>query len=243
VTDLVKTTELAGNVAAYDTSILGLIGNADTVVKIVIFMLLAGSVWSWAIIFDKFISYRTAFDKAERFEKLFWSGQMLQQLYDRIRSHVDHPMASVFVIAMDEWARNAKIIATGNPNAIAGVKSRLSKTMENAVFKEINKMETNLNFLAILSSAAPFVGLFGTVWGIMHSFQGIAALKSATLAVVAPGIAEALLATAIGLIAAIPAGLAYGFLYKKLDSLSERLEGFTLELENLLSRELDEGTK
>jgi biopolymer transport protein TolQ len=241
VNDALNTAELAGNVASYDVSILGLIGNADMVVKLVIFMLVAGSFWSWSIIFDKFMRFKTISEKMDKFEKVFWSGQVLQQLYDRIRSHADHPMAVLFIAAMDEWNKNSSIIASGNKLALTGVKDRLSKIMQNSNYREIAKMESNLSFLATLSSAAPFIGLFGTVWGILHSFQGIAAMKSATLAVVAPGIAEALLATAIGLIAAIPAGLFYNLFSKKLDNLSDRLDDFATELELLLTRELDSG--
>jgi biopolymer transport protein TolQ len=242
--DHVTTTHaIAGNVAAYDASILGLIGNSDIVVKFVILLLLAGSVWSWTIIFEKIIKLRLILSKTEKFERLFWSGQVLQQLYERIKGHADHPLACIFVAAMDEWSKNIKIINSKSTELIPGVKERIDITIGNSANRELSKLERNLNFLAVLSAYAPFIGLFGTVWGIMHSFQGIAALKSATLSVVAPGIAEALLATAIGLIAALPAGLFYGFLNRKLNSLDERMENFSVELKLLLSRELDEGIK
>jgi biopolymer transport protein TolQ len=239
----------AADVAAPDLSIIGLIAQADLVVKTVMFLLLLGSFWSWAIIFDKWMRYRTIQQKIDRFEKLFWSGQVLDQLYERIKNRADHPMALVFVAAMHEWSRGANIVQTvvsrnaGVESQKTGVKERISQAMHVAMNREMEKLQRNLSFLAIIGSSGPFIGLFGTVWGIMNSFQAIAASKNTTLAVVAPGIAEALFATAIGLFAAIPAVMFYNILTNKVNYIWGRVEDFSIELNSLLSRELDEGSK
>jgi biopolymer transport protein TolQ len=237
---VVKTVELAGNVAATDMSILGLISHADIVVKLVILILFIASFWSWAIVCDKYVKYKDLNSKSEKFEKLFWSGQLLEQLYERIKGRTDHPLANIFIAAMHEWTRTP---TTTDYGLAASLRERIFKAMDLVINREADKMEKSLSFLAMVGSNAPFIGLFGTVWGIMHSFQAIAASKNTTLAVVAPGIAEALLATAIGLMAAIPATMFYNILTDKLNSLQGRMEDFSSELGALLSRELDEGRK
>jgi biopolymer transport protein TolQ len=237
---VVKTAELAGNIAATDMSILALISHADIVVKLVMLILLIASFWSWAIVCDKYIKFNDLTDKSDKFEKLFWSGQLLEQLYERIKGRTDHPLANIFMAAMHEWTRSTQ---TTDYALAVSLKDRIFKAMDLVTNREASKMERHLSFLAIVGSNAPFIGLFGTVWGIMHSFQAIAASKNTTLAVVAPGIAEALLATAIGLIAAIPATMFYNILSDKLNNLQGRMEDFSAELGSLLSRELDEGRK
>lgn len=238
-----KTTELAGSVAATDMSMLALIGQADIVVKAVMLMLMLASIWCWTIIFDKLMKFRAVAAKTERFEKVFWSGQLLDQLYERIQNRIDHPMAAVFVAAMQEWGRKGVQTQADNSRLYVGIKERIFQAMQVAANREIEKLDSNLSFLATVGSAAPFIGLFGTVWGIMNSFQSIAASKNTTLAVVAPGIAEALLATAVGLFAAIPAVIFYNMFSSKLNNLTGRIEDFSSELGALLSRELDEGIK
>jgi biopolymer transport protein TolQ len=238
---VMKTTELAGNIAATDMSILSLIGHADIVVKLVMLLLLAASFWTWAIIFDKMIKFRGLNARTEKFEKVFWSGQLLDQLYERVKTRADHPLAIVFVAAMSEWSRKNQV--SGAHHLHVGIKERIFQAMQVAGNREIDNLGENLGFLATIGSAAPFIGLFGTVWGIMNSFQSIAAAKNTTLAVVAPGIAEALLATAVGLFAAIPAVIFYNYLSGKLNQLSNKVEDFSSELGGLLSRELDEGQK
>lgn len=242
---MMKTAEVAGSVAASDMSILSLVGQADIVVKIVMLLLLLASLWSWAIIFDKLLKLRYTLLKTERFEKIFWSGQLLDQLYERIQNRVDHPMAAVFVAAMQEWSRRntGQLSSESSNHLFVGVKERIFQAMQVASNREIDRLERNLSFLATVGSAAPFIGLFGTVWGIMNSFQSIAASKNTTLAVVAPGIAEALLATAVGLFAAIPAVIFYNMFSTKLNNLTGRIEDFSSELGALLSRELDQGRK
>jgi len=225
-----------------DISLLSLITDADMVVKGVMAILLLASLWCWSIIFDKSFYYRQTKTKLERFEKKFWSGQLLDQLYDRLRDRADNPMAVVFVVAMEEWRRFiANKVQSQDQSLRAGMRERLAQAMAVAVNREVEKLEKNLGVLATVGSSATFIGLFGTVWGIMSSFQSIAASKNTTLVVVAPGIAEALLATAIGLFAAIPAMVAYNLLSARMGHMVGRIEDFASELGALLSRELDEG--
>lgn len=233
----VNAAEIAGTVAQVDMSLFSLITKADFVVQMVMLMLVVASVWCWAIVFEKWMKYKAISIKSENFEKKFWSGQVLDQLYEKIKTRPNHPHAVVFCAAMNEWGKN--LISTSDASIKRGIKERLSQTMSSAINKEIASLSTQLQVLATVGSSAPFIGLFGTVWGIMHSFQSIAASKNSTLAVVAPGIAEALLATAIGLFAAIPAVIFYNLLNAKLNSITEKLEIFSQELETLLSRELD----
>lgn len=223
-------------------SLLGLISNADIVVKFAIFLLIMSSLYSWAIIFDKFTLFKRLILKTEKFEKVFWSGQLLDQLYERLKSRADHPIAAVFVAAMYEYYRQDINKISGSMSYLSmGIKERVAQAIEVAKSREIAKIEKRLSFLATVGSAAPFIGLFGTVWGIMNSFQSIAAAKNATLAVVAPGIAEALLATAIGLIAAIPAVIFYNYFANKLNFFVARIDDFANEISALISRELDQG--
>ena len=182
--------------------------------------------------------------KTNKFEKVFWSGQLLEQLYERVKNKADHPIAAIFVAAMYEWNRQNIDKMSGSLSYLsASIKERIFQAMDVARNREMERIQKHINFLATVGSAAPFIGLFGTVWGIMNSFQSIAAAKNATLAVVAPGIAEALFATAVGLITAIPAVIFYNLFANKLNNLNSRLDDFSNELGALLSREIDEGMK
>jgi biopolymer transport protein TolQ len=222
-------------------SIFHLITSADIVGKSVMFLLFLLSIWSWAILFDKYIKYKNLKKKIQKFESLFWSGQVLDHLYEKIRLKADHPLSQIFVAAINEWKRDTdRKIEKYNTGLRIGLKDRIMQTMELIRNREVEKLEEGLSFLATVGSSAPFIGLFGTVWGIMHSFQSIAASKNTTLAVVAPGIAEALLATAIGLFAAIPAVIFYNYLVSQLNSLSNKIDDFISELYTLLSRAIDE---
>ena len=178
---------------------------AGPVVKIVMFGLLLASVWAWAIIIEKLFAFRRARREADRFEQLFWSGQSLDELYSALSRGRTFSMASLFVAAMREWKRSVE----GNIRAMGGIQLRVEKVMDVTISREMEQLDRRLLFLATVGSTAPFVGLFGTVWGIMTSFQAIAVSKNTNLAVVAPGIAEALFATALGLLAAIPAVVFY----------------------------------
>src|SRR5947207_3426598 len=188
-----------------DLSLLTLFWNAHWIVKTVMTGLLVCSVWVWAIAIDKTVLYTRTKRAMDRFEQAFWSGQSLEELYRGLSSRPNHSMAGLFVAAMREWKRSFE----SQGRSFAGLQTRIEKVMDVTIAREIERLERRLLVLATVGSAGPFIGLFGTVWGIMTSFQSIAATKNTSLAVVAPGIAEALFATAIGLIAAIPATIFY----------------------------------
>jgi biopolymer transport protein TolQ len=219
-----------------DLSLIVLFQQAHIVVKTVIIGLLLASIWSWAIIVDKTILYGRIRRQMDRFEKLFWSGQSLEELYRSLTGRTPTAMASVFVAAMREWKRSFEAGA----RSPIGLQTRIDKVLDVTIGRETERLERRLLFLATVGSAAPFIGLFGTVWGIMTSFQAIAASKNTALAVVAPGIAEALLATALGLLAAIPAVIAYNKLSNEAAKIEQRLEGFGDEFSAILSRQVDE---
>ena len=216
--------------SAYDLSIFSLFLRADPVVKFVMIGLFVSSVWSWAIIINKIKMIRKINNVTKKFEDLFWSSSSLEDLYSKTESNNSNPMISIFNKSMIEWlkVRNSK-----NKDK---VENRLNNVLVNSINNEITKLEKNMIFLASLGSAAPFVGLFGTVWGIMNSFQAIGITKNTSLAVVAPGIAEALFATALGLIAAIPAVIAYNKLSSVFDNYSVRLETFAQEFVNRVTK-------
>ncbi len=227
---------------SHELSMWGLFMQADTVVKIVMLLLVLASVWSWAIIFEKILKMRRMRRRANEFEDAFWSGGSLEDLYDRMGSHPADPMSSIFSSAMREWRRSAAKGLTQKSNDLrASLRDRLDQIMHLTINREMEALEKRMTFLASVGSTAPFVGLFGTVWGIMNSFQAIAASKNTSLAVVAPGIAEALFATALGLVAAIPAVVAYNKLSSDLGRYAGRLDGFATEFGSILSRQLDEG--
>jgi biopolymer transport protein TolQ len=219
-----------------DHSIWALFWQAGWVVKLVMIGLLAASVWTWAIIVDKIIAYNRMRLQLGRFEQLFWSGQSLEELYRTLSERKTTGMGSIFVAAMREWKKSFE---RGVKSPIS-LQNRIDKAMDLALTREMEHLEGRLGFLASVGSAAPFIGLFGTVIGIMTSFQAIAGSESTNLAVVAPGIAEALLATALGLLAAIPATIAYNKLSSAAGKLGLRMEGFADEFSAILSRQIDE---
>ncbi len=219
-------------------SLLGLFLQADIVVKLVMLILLFASVWVWTIIIEKVMTLRRVNREANVFEDSFWSGGSLDELYEREGTDPGNPMAAVFGAAMSEWKRTARI--AGTEIGKTGVKERVDRAMNVTIMREMDRLERFMIFLASVGATAPFIGLFGTVWGIMHSFSAIAAMHNTDLAVVAPGIAEALFATAIGLVAAIPAVLAYNKLSNDLSRFAGRLEGFGSEFSAILSRQTEE---
>ena len=220
-------------------SIVAMFRRADIVVQAVMLLLLAASLWSWGIIFNKLGMLAGLKRKAKRFEKTFWSGQSLDDLYQQFSSRGDHPMAAMFLAAMREW-RRAFEGGTPRESQIGGIKDRIDKSMSVTIMRETDGIEKQLGMLATIGSVSPFIGLFGTVWGIMTAFQAIAIQKNTNLAVVAPAIAEALFATAIGLIAAIPAYIAYNAFSTKAGKYSARLEGFADDLSTAIQRRLAE---
>lgn len=218
-----------------DFSLVALFLRATFTVKVVMLMLFVSSVWSWAIIIQKHILFRKARGEAAVFDRAFWSGEPLDELFEKIGSTPDGASEKIFASGMLEWRRSHR----QDGGLIAGAQARIDRSMDVAIAKESESLNSGLSFLATVGSTAPFIGLFGTVWGIKHSFEQIAISQNTNLAVVAPGIAEALLATAVGLIAAIPAVV----FYNKLNADAERIiggyEAFADEFATILSRQLD----
>jgi biopolymer transport protein TolQ len=230
-----------GQAAALDLSIWGLILQADLVVQIVMLILLAASVWCWTIIFDKLRRFHRLRGQADTFEESFWSGGSLEELYEDVGNAPGHPLATLFSVAMHEWTlASQRGVMLTDEQSQTNLQRRIDRVMGIALTREMESLERHMSFLATTGSTAPFVGLFGTVWGIMNSFQSIALTKNTSLAVVAPGIAEALLATALGLVAAIPAVIAYNKLSSDLGRYAGRLETFAGEFSALMSRRLGE---
>lgn len=237
-TDAINTVGLAAASGDLDFSVWTLFLRADLIVKLVMLLLLSASVWCWAIIIEKSVRLRRLNRDATEFEDSFWSGGSLDALYDRIGAQPLDPMGAVFSSAMKEWRRSAE---TGNLTVDRGssLTERIERVMDVTLSRELEHVERQMIILASTGSTAPFIGLFGTVWGIMNSFQSIAMSKNTSLAVVAPGIAEALFATALGLLAAIPAVIAYNKISKDLDRYAARLEDFSSEFSAIISRQLD----
>lgn len=228
--------EQVGLAATSEVTLWSLFMQAGFVVKLVMIGLLAASIWTWAIVVDKAVAYRRARRQLDGFERVFWSGQSLEELYRNLAEARTSGMSAIFVAAMREWKKSFE---RGARSPI-GLQTRIDKAMDVTLAREAELLESRLGSLASIGSAAPFVGLFGTVVGIMTSFQAIAGSRSTNLAVVAPGIAEALLATAMGLLAAIPAVVAYNKFTADAGKLTARMEGFADEFSAILSRQIDE---
>ena len=216
-------------------SFVELFAQANIVVQLVMLGLLAASIVSWAIIIEKSIAFRRARREADRFEQMFWSGQSLEELYSGLAQNRTFSMTALFVAAMREWKRSVE----GSIRALGGIQLRVEKVMDVTIGREMDRLDRRLLFLANVASAAPFIGLFGTVIGIMTTFQAIAASKNTSLATVAPGISEALFATAIGLMAAIPAQVFYNHFIASSSQIARRLESFSDEFSAIVSRQID----
>jgi|TARA_R110002072_G_scaffold54057_9_gene142034 biopolymer transport protein TolQ len=238
-TTAVDAAVLAGS-AQYELSVWGLFLQADIVVKLVLLLLLAASFWSWAIIFDKLIRLSKLKKKAAIFEESFWSGGSLDQLYDRVGDQPPDPLSAVFVSAMREWRRFAAKGGQLSNDGGGALRERIERVMGITIGREMDRLERQMIFLASVGSAAPFIGLLGTVWGIMNAFTSIAAQANTSLAVVAPGIAEALFATALGLVAAIPATVGFNKLNNDIGRYGQRLDAFAGEFGAILSRQIEE---
>ena len=221
--------------APVEVTLWGMFWGAHFVVKLVMLGLLAASIWSWAIIINKTMLFSSTEKAMDRFEDSFWSGNSLEELYQSLSTTPTTAMASLFVAAMREWKRSF----TNASSAFMGLQARIEKVLDVSIAREVEKLESQLLVLASVASAGPFVGLFGTVWGIMTAFRSIAASKNTSLAVVAPGIAEALFATAIGLFAAIPALIFYNMLQGRVARAQARMESFADEFSSILSRQID----
>lgn len=224
-----------------DFSFFGLFQQAGLVVKSVMVLLLLASLWSWAIAVDKLITFRMLKSRADKFEETFWSGRTLEDLSKGLANDVRDPMARVFAAAMREWDESKGSAIRGD-GAMMSAQHRINGVMNLVVNRELIKAERGMTVLATIGSSSVFVGLFGTVWGIMNSFRAVGVMKSADFSVVAPGVAEALFATALGLVAAIPAVIFYNFFTNELDRYAGRLEGYADELSAILSRKLTKGS-
>lgn len=229
------------NNAADQMSLWDMVWSSDTITKIVMIGLIAASVWSWAIIFEKLTTMRHVRRLSKQFEEAFWSGGSLDRLYDSIGNRPRDPMSAMFVAAMKEW-RRTNIMKSKTDRGLRGasLQQRIEKAMSVSMDKELDELDQRLGFLASTGSVAPLVGLFGTVWGIINSFNAIAVTQSNSLSAMAPGIAEALFTTAFGLIAAIPAVVAYNIITSDIDRFAKRLENFSAEFSTILSREIDD---
>lgn len=222
-----------------DLNMFGLFLEADIVVQFVMLILITASFWTWTLIFQKRSMIGGLNRKAARFEDSFWSGEPLDKIYDRVKNSKKDPLLNTFSAGMQEWHAGVAGGLPSNVSLQASLRQRVERAMSVTIGREIIKLERGMTFLASVGSTAPFVGLLGTVWGIMNSFSAIASSKDTSLAVVAPGIAEALFATALGLVAAIPAVLAYNVFSTDLNRYADRMEAFTDEFSAILSRHLD----
>ena len=232
-------TETLQAITSHNFSLYELFLRADIIVKSVMGLLVLLSVWSWAIIIDKFFSVGGAVSRAKQFEEAFWSGQPIEDLDDHIMTDSKEAMARVFTSAKREW-QDARRISQFSDSQSEELINRAERLMTAATDREMSRLERGLGVLATIGSVSPFVGLFGTVWGIMNSFREIAGTGSTNLAVVAPGIAEALFATALGLVAAVPAVTFYNKFSSQLAGFGDRLDTFTQEFVVRLSRRLYE---
>jgi len=222
-----------------DMSMWGLFLQADMIVKIVMLMLIAASIWAWAIILEKRRTLKVLNRKADEFEEAFWSGESLDKLYKDVKQTEQDPLVQTFCAGMEEWHNGVSGGMPSGESMQAGLRQRIEQIMSMTINKQMGLLERGMTFLASVGSTAPFIGLFGTVWGIMNSFTAIAGTNNTSLAVVAPGIAEALFATALGLVAAIPAVVGYNIYSNAIDRYGDRLDAFVSEFSTILARHLD----
>ena len=238
---MMEAAQAGGALVHHDLSIINLFMSADLVVKFVMLVLLVASIGCWAVIFEKALRIRRLNAAAADFEDSFWSGGSLDTLFDQIGKTPGDPMSATFAAGMREW-RHASDRGLATSGTIrASLQQRVERVMSLSIGREMGEIEKYMTFLASVGSTAPFLGLFGTVWGIMNSFTAIANTNNTSLAVVAPGIAEALFATALGLLAAIPAAVAYNKFATDIGRYGDRLDAFAVEFAAILSRHLEGG--
>lgn len=233
----IVTTDLGSH--AHDLSMIGLFMMADIVVKAVMISLILASIWSWTVIFQKKALLSKLNKAADHFEDNFWSGEALDKIYNKVKNNKSDPLIATFAAGMQEWQDGVAQGLPARENLQASLRQRVERSMNVSINREMNMLEQGMTFLASVGSTAPFIGLFGTVWGIMNSFSAIASSNNTSLAVVAPGIAEALFATALGLVAAIPATVGYNVFSSGLNRYADRLEAFADEFTAILSRHMD----
>ena len=239
----VDAVDMGGSVAVHDLSMWSLFLHADIIVKIVMLLLMVSSVWCWAIIFEKRTTISRLTKRAKKFEDAFWSGEPLDKLYQRIKKSPHDPLLKTFSAGMEEWQNTVQGGVPDRQELQASLRQRVERAMTVTIGREMERLERGMTFLATIGSTAPFIGLFGTVWGIMNSFSSIAQTNNTSLAVVAPGISEALFATALGLVAAIPAVVAYNGYSNRLGRYAARLDAFVTEFIAILSRHLESQDK
>ena len=240
--NVIETVVVAGGTGALDFTIWSLFWRSDMVIKLVMVVLVLASIWCWTIIVDKVIRLRRLRAEAAAFEDSFWAGGSLDDLYDRLGGQPPEPMSAVFSAAMAEWRRSRPRSLTTTERMRDRLQERIDRVMEVTLGREIERLERHLAFLASAGATAPFIGLFGTVWGIMNSFQAIALAENTNLAVVGTGLGEALFTTALGLIVAVPAVAAYNKLRADTMRYGARLESFASEFSGILSRHFEEKT-
>lgn len=238
--NVIETVVVAGGTGALDFTIWSLFWRSDMVIKLVMVVLVLASIWCWTIIVDKVIRLRRLRAEAAAFEDSFWAGGSLDDLYDRLGGQPPEPMSAVFSAAMAEWRRSRTRSLTATERMRDRLQERIDRVMEVTLGREIERLERHLAFLASAGATAPFIGLFGTVWGIMNSFQAIALAENTNLAVVGTGLGEALFTTALGLIVAVPAVAAYNKLRADTVRYGARLESFASEFSGILSRHFEE---
>ncbi len=222
-------------------SMFSLFSGSDVMTRFVSIMLVLASIYAWAIIIEKALSLKKIKAQSLAFERKFWSGGSLEDLFNSLKSKALDPMAIVFISAMKEWKKSSAILKSKNSQHKTGnINQRIERVMNITIEKEMSKLEKRIDFLSMVGSTAPLVGLFGTIWGIMNSFSAIGATNSTTLGVIAPGVATALSTTALGLIVAIPAVIGYNKISNDLSNYSMKLEGFSGEFTAIISRQIDE---
>ncbi len=231
----------SGNITseAMSFSLFSLFIRADLIVKSVIIILIFSSIYSWSIILSKLIKIRKLKELEKEFDEIFWSGNSFEDLYETFNYNQTHPKSRIFCSAIAEWKKSNKDDSKIKSSSVNSLKERINRSMQVSLNKDVETIEKNLTFLATAGSTAPFIGLFGTVWGIMNSFQSIAIAQNTNLAVVAPGIAEALFATALGLFVAIPAVVAYNKITSDLSKYFLSLETFIDEFITIFFRQME----
>lgn len=230
---------MSGNI---NLQLFDMITKSDVITMTIYLVLIMYSVWSWSIVFDKIFKFRLLKMKTEKFDRLFWSGKMLEDIHKQIKNSANYPSAMIFCAIMQEW-ENANVLDIVKNNKVDSknsLKERLSAVMEVALVKSVSKLRYGMTFLLIVSTTATFFGLFGTVWGLLKSFLSITALQDSSLIVIAPGIADALITTVFGLIAAIPATIFYNIYNTKINNFEDQMINFGTEVLTILSRELDQ---
>ncbi len=222
--------------------VFDMIMSSDVVMMSLYIILTFFSVWSWAIVFDKIFKFRSLKIKTEKFNRLFWSGKMLEDIYKQVKNNATYPSAVIFSAAMQEWESSnvLNIVKGGDIAKKNALKERLAMTMDIALSKSVSKLRYGMTFLLIVATTSTFFGLFGTVWGLIGSFFSIAAMQDTSLIIIAPGVANALITTVFGLVAAIPATIFYSIYTIKINNFEDQMSNFSAEVLNILSKELDQ---